>query len=226
LEANENIIFTKYGDGEHNCMVEVRGHQCDGDHYHTWLGNALKKSLIGLSKKQNAYIGRWHGPDVPEYCDALAKEHSVTIPWTSYHLILNHDVFLKHDYMYKLVKFIVNSKKKKILICNERNSRLKDFFRADVLITLPFTNWSFQYNTYKEAVEKYAENNCIILIAGGMCSKVLINDITDRYNLTFIDLGSGFDLLGGKFNSRMWRHTYEDELEYYKDFIPQNWDSQ
>jgi len=224
LEAGENIIFTKFGDGEYNCMVGAPGHQCDGDYYHAWLGLALKKSLIGLSKKPNVYIGRWHGPDVPQYCDALAKICAVTIPWTSYHLVLNNNIALQHDYMYKLVKFIVNSPKKKILICNQRNSRLKDFFRADVLITIPPTNWSFHYNTYKEAVEKHAANNCIILIAGGMCSKVLINDITDKFDLTFIDVGSGFDLLGGKLNSRMWPHTYEDELEYYKDFIPENWD--
>jgi hypothetical protein len=127
--------------------------------------------------------------------------------------------------MYKFVKFIVNTHKKKILICNQRNSRLKDFFRADILINIPDRNWSYYYSTYKDIVKKHAENNCVILIAGGMCSKVLVNDITDEFDLTFIDIGSGFDLLGSKIKSRPWKHSYEDELEYYKDFIPKNWDT-
>ncbi len=61
------------------------------------------------------------------------------------------------------------------------------------------------------------------MIAGGMCSKVLIDDITNQFDLTFIDLGSGFDLLGSKIKSRPWKHSYEDELTYYKDFIPHGW---
>jgi hypothetical protein len=226
LENNENIIFTKYGDGEYNCMIGRSGHNSDNDFYHPWLAHALKRSLIGLAKKPNTYIGRWPDVVVPRYCDGIVKKHSrsLEIPWVSYHLILNHDVFLKHDYMYNFVKLIIHSKKKKILICNHKNARIKDFFRADVFIEIPSTNWSYEYNKWKNIVEKNVENGCIVLISGGMCSKVLINDITDKYNLTFIDLGSGFDLLARKVDSRGWKHTYEDEIKYYKDLLPLNWD--
>lgn len=57
-----------------------------------------------------------------------------------------------------------------------------------------------------------------------MCSKVLINDITDRYDLTFIDLGSAFDFLGGKVKTRPFKHSYEDYVNYYKDLLPPAWD--
>jgi hypothetical protein len=30
-------------------------------------------------------------------------------------------------------------------------------------------------------------------------------------------------MLGSKNNTRGWRHSYQDELKYYKDFIPSNW---
>jgi hypothetical protein len=225
LESNENVIFTKFGDGEYNCMTGDSGANCDGDKYHQWLGASLKNSLIELSKKHNAYIGRWHTENVWRYCDQLAQKHSIEIPWTNYHLIFNTTSTFKHDYMYRLVKFIVNSNKKKVLICNGRNSRLKAFFKADVLITIPSSSWSFEYSHYKNIVEKEAQKDCIILIAGGLCSKVLINDITHLYDLTFIDIGSGFDMLGGQHPTRTYQeeYTYQDIINYYKELIPADW---
>lgn len=223
LAAHENIIFTKFGDGEYYCVIGESGVNCDGDHYHQWKGEALKKSVIGLSRKKNCYIGKWHVAHVPQYFDAFAKQHGVTIPWVDYHLILNHDGFNANDHMYNFVKFIRDTPRKKILVCNPRNNRLVEFFKIDVLVNIPGADWSFQYETYRAQVEKHAQNDCIILIAGGMCSKVLINDLTDKYDLTFIDIGSGFDLLATKTKSRAWQHTFEDELLYYRDFIPASW---
>ncbi|MCX5921934.1 MAG: hypothetical protein NTX86_01240 [Candidatus Dependentiae bacterium] len=223
LEQGQNIIFTKYGDGEYNCMIGIKGENCDFDKYHAWLGAALKKALISLSKKNNTYIGRWWHPSVPNFCNKLAAQHNTTIPWAWYHLFMNDDEFLQFDYMYKFVRFIVKTDRKKILLCNGSNSRLKDFFKADVYIELPSQNWSFQYNQWKNTLEPHLEQNAIVLIGGGLCSKVLIDDITNNYNLTCIDIGSSFDLLGRKKNTRGWKHTYEDEIRYYKDFIPSSW---
>ena len=107
---------------------------------------------------------------------------------------------------------------------NAENRRLKAFFRADVFIEIPANNWSFEYEKWLKLVEQHVEENAILLIAGGMCSKVLIDDITNKFDLTFIDLGSSFDLLAGKRNSRGWQHTYQDEVNYYKNLLPSNWD--
>lgn len=240
LENGENITFTKFGDGEYSCMVGVPGQNMDHDTYHSWLGESLKKSLISLSNKKNTYIGRWWTAHelitlfgihsigtadvVSNYCNQLARQNNVTIPWTWYHLFMNDDFFLKYDYMYKFVKFLVNTKRKKILICNHMNRRLKDLFRSDVYIEIPSYNWSFEYTKWKDIVESNAQRDCIILICAGLCSKVLIDDITNKFDLTFIDLGSSFDILGRKQNTRGWRHTYQDEIRYYKDLLPSNWD--
>jgi hypothetical protein len=77
LEAGENVIFTKFGDGEYNCVIGEIGVNGVGDTYHPWLGESLKRSLIELSKKKNTYIGRWHTKNVYDYFDAIAKEHLV-----------------------------------------------------------------------------------------------------------------------------------------------------
>ena len=44
----------------------------------------------------------------------------------------------------------------------------------------------------KRRLERHVEPEAIILIAGGMCSKVLIDEITNDYDVTFIDLGCSF----------------------------------
>lgn len=226
LENGENIIYTKYGDGEYYCMAGLEGSNCDGDTYHSWLGNELKKALIELAIKPNTYIGQWWGAGVYNYCNQLALTNNVQIPWIHYHTIMNCDEFLTVDYMYKLVKFIVHTPRKKILICSKPNSRLKDFFRTDVYIEIPEQNWSFEYSKYRDLVISNLEKNCIVLICGGLCSKVLINEITNNNEITCLDLGSSFDILGKRQNNRGRGHTYFDELRYYKEFIPQNWDQE
>ena len=223
LNEGQNIIFTKYGDGEYYCMAGTNGQNCDGDTYHPWLGSALKHALISLSKKPNTYIGKWWISEAYEFCNALAKQNSVTIPWAWYHLFINDDEALEFDYMHKFAQFVIKTKRKKILLCNSMNSRLKDFFKIDTYIEIPAYNWSFEYNKWKNIIEKHVEKDCILLISGGLCSKVLIDDITNTHDVTFIDLGSSFDLLARKRNTRGWTHTYQEELAYYHDLVPQDW---
>jgi hypothetical protein len=224
LKRGENIIFTKYGDGEYNCMLGVHGYNVDHDTYHAWLGESLKQALVSLSKKPNTYIGKWWTADVYEYCNKIAQANNVTIPWVWYHLFMNDDEFTKFNHMYKFVNFMVNTKRKKIVICNSENKRLKDFFRAEVFVEIPAKDWSFDYIAYKQIVESHIVKDAIVLISAGMCSKVLIDDITnERPDVTFIDLGSSFDMLASKKNTRGWHHTYAQELAYYKDFIPERW---
>ena len=219
LNNGQNIIFTKYGDGEYLCMKGEVGSNVDADSYHPWLGQMLKKVLISLSQKSNAYIGKWWHAEVYEFCDQLAWENNITIPWVWYHLFMNDDEALKFDYMRTFVDFIVKTKRKKILICNSMNKKLRDFFKADIYIEIPPRNWSFAYNEWKDKVEKELEKDAIVLISGGLCSKVLIDDITNKCELTCIDLGSSFDLLARQQHTRGWRHSYEEEVKYYQDFL-------
>src|SRR5437762_1950988 len=104
LERGENIIFTKYGDGEYLCMIGSSGVNIDHDSYHPWLGNALQKALISLCQKSNTYIGRWHTSDVYNYCNQVARDNSVTIPWVWYHLFMNDDECFAYNYMYKFAE--------------------------------------------------------------------------------------------------------------------------
>ncbi len=224
LKKDQPVIFTKFGDGEYNCMRGISGHNCDGDNYNPWMGKMLKESLLNLSKKPNTYIGIWHTQEVITYYEGLARSVGVTIPWVAYHLIYNDDHFFENDYLYRFVSQIIQSKKKKILICNKKNERLKNFFNADVFIPVPEKNWSYSYSEFKKVLFDHVEEDAIILIAAGMCSKILIADVTDSFKVSCFDIGSGFDLLASKQKSRPWKHNYQDEYNYYKNLLPMGWD--
>jgi hypothetical protein len=223
LEQGENVIFTKFGDGEYNCIVNNSGTNCDGDSYHPWLAARLKASFLNLLTKKNTYLGRWGTECLNSFFEKLASEKNLDIPWCSYHLVMNDDDYFRHDYMYKFVEFIINTKRKKIIVGNAQNAKLKDLFRADIYVTIPAQSWSYEYDKWLKIVESEVEENAIILISGGLCSKVLIDEITDRHKVTSIDLGSSFDLLVRKKKSRAWVHSYEDDFNYYKKLLPKNW---
>lgn len=229
LKRGENIIFTKYGDGEYLCMMEHPGTNIDGDARHPDLGKALRNALLSLSQKPNTYIGRWHDGEQYRHigiaCDTFAREHNVQVPWVNYHLFMNDDTFNVHNYLHAFVDFVQTTHRKKIVIFNGANKRLFHLFKADVFIEIPPRNWSYNYEYWKTLIQSHIEKDCILLIGGGTCAKVLIDDITNSYDCTCIDLGSSFDMLASKKNTRGWQHNYSDEVRYYKDLLPENWES-
>lgn len=234
LKNGKPFIYTKFGDGEYNCMNGMSGANCDNDPYDAWKGTRLKKSFVNLVQR-NAYIGKWktqYSAPVIAFLQNLAKKHSIgPVNWVHYHILINYDYgkgaesFMKDSYLYSFVETIQALTKKKIIVSNHRNRRLKDFFHADVFIEIPEREWSKHYDMWKGHIERHMTSDVILLIAGGMCSKILISDLAHKFDATFIDIGSCFDLIAGKRNSRGWAHSYADELLYYKNILPSNWDA-
>lgn len=220
INKNEQIIFVKYGDGEINCMLGHQGENCDGDPYIPILGNGLIQSLEFYSIHPNAYIGRWHNPELLD--NIIQKLKFPTPKFTDYHIVINDDEFNKDNSMYNLVESIQKTKKKKIIITNELNNSMKDLFYADVLITVPQNNWFKDHPYYFQQVFNELTNDSILITAAGQGSKVLIaTALTYFPNISCIDIGSSFDILCKKKNTRGWKHTYEDEYAYYKNLLPE-----
>ena len=220
INNNEQIIFVKYGDGEINCMLGHEGENCDGDPYIPELRSGLIQSLEIYCTHQNAYIAKWPFGNSLDYIIQQLK--FPTPKYTDYHLAMNDDEFNKDNSMYNLVESIQKIKKKKIIITNELNNSMKDLFNADVLIKVPQNNWFKEHPYYFQQVFNELTNDSLLITAAGQGSKVLIATALIYFpNISCIDIGSSFDILCKKKNTRGWKHTYEDEYAYYKDLLPE-----
>lgn len=237
IKNNERVIFTKFGDGEHACMTYHSGTNCDKDTYTSELGTLLRKAFCILSSIEGAYIGKWHGNDTIAFYASIYYDYLITnnkelnyIPFIDYHFITNDIYFNTNDSLYNLVQTIQYSNKNKIIISNSRNQRLMNIFKGNHYMTIPDNSW-YANGKYNELYNRIisllsSDKNDIILIAGGLASKVLIQEIASNFTMvSCIDLGSGFDILARNVDTRGWfnYHSYEDECLYYKNLLPEDW---
>lgn len=220
IKNDVNFTFTKFGDGEYSCMNFHNGSNCDDDLYTKWLGEELIKSFKNLSSLKDVYIGKWHTKTVVDFFENLTTNK---INWVDYHSVMNaspignsqFDSF-SNDHLLEFVKSIRDTNRKKIILSNIKNIKMMKIFKCEKFIEVPDKNWSFNYYDYEQKLINELQDNCIILTAAGMCSKVIISNLLRiNNNITCIDLGSGFDLLATGMKSRSWQHSYEDELKYY-----------
>jgi len=243
IKNNNRVIFTKFGDGEYNCMIHTVGNNCDGDTYTNDLGDKLKEAfneLSYLSKDDDGiYIGKWHS-DVQImlryyssiFYDFLKEKESnlINIPFVDYHYCYNeHRHFGENKDLYNFVKTIQEINKYKLVVSNEENVKLSLIFKVNNYITIPPNSWYANnlydklYNAIDNQLNNY--NDAIVILSAGLATKVLIKDLAIKYkNASFIDIGSGFDLLARKRMTRQWydckEHGYLDEYNYYKDLLP------
>jgi hypothetical protein len=238
LNNSRSFVFTKFGDGEYQCMAGWNGQNCDGDGYTAELGSALRNAFVSLCDMANdcpddgkILLGRWHYPTEVAFCCDLYWNHQPAlkreIPFVDYHLIYNDDYFATSRKMYDFVAAIQNYKHKKVLVTNVNNKRLVHLFRADDYIQIQSQSWhATQFDQIVKDVEALlqADPQTLVLIAGGLASKVLIARLCAKYSdASFLDIGSGFDIIATGRCTRDHKHTYEDELRYFSDLLPQMW---
>jgi hypothetical protein len=225
IENNQQIVFVKYGDGEINCMIGVQGHNCDGDPYTPSLSQGLIMSLCFYIQNPQFFVGRWHGEEGIARMNTLLGHFNIGQPtWADYHLVMNDDNFFNKSEMFHLIQSIQNTKRKKIIISNQRNIRMKELLHADTYIVVPENNWFKDFNSYFQLVLKELTPDCLVFTSAGQGSKVLIAQLlTNVPTISCIDFGSSLDLLCSKYNSRGWKHSYEQLVKYYKELLPSNW---
>ncbi len=225
IQENKQIVFVKYGDGEINCMTGMQGHNCDNDPYTPYLRNELIHSFIFYIDHPEFYVGKWHGDEANLRMQSLLHMLDKKEPtWADYHLVMNDNYFYKRGGMFKLLQSIQLSPRKKIILSNEQNIRMKELFGADAYIVVPGNNWFEHFPHYFNQVVSELTPDCLVFTSAGMGSKVMIAELLKVMpTISCIDFGSSFDLLCRKKKSRWWDHTYEDETTYFKDLLPPNW---
>jgi hypothetical protein len=170
------------------------------------------------------------------YYDYVIKNNKQIkqIPFTHYHFIYpDNDFDLNDNKLFEFVKMINTSTKYKIIMSNNTNKKLQIIFNGNFYIEIPKSSW-FKNGLYNQIKDKIVEllninNDAIVIMAGGMGSKVLIAEISLLYpKVSFIDIGSGFDILASKNDSRGWykysnKNNYENQYKYFKSLLPDNY---
>jgi hypothetical protein len=249
LIDGEKVIFTKFGDGEYQCMTlqKIGNTNADNDIYTYEFGIKLKEAFYNLcdrSDKENIYIGKWHTNEVSKfYCNILYdyyienNKKLKSIPFVNYHFCQIDYNFNKNNNLLEFVKTIKYLNKTKIIFANEKNKKLAIIFNANYHLIIPEISWfaNGYYNKLEEQLNELLTkyNDALILFAGGMGSKIIISNLSNRFqNASFIDIGSSFEILATKNDLRGWRYickeftnSYENQLEYFKEVLPDNYDT-
>jgi hypothetical protein len=241
IKRGERVVFTKFGDGEFLNMTTFNGCNSDNDNYTYEFGMSLRLAFIKLcilSINNNIFIGKWHHENVNRfllellYDNTNAKNGLISVPFVNYHFILADTEYHKNNNLYEFVKTIQEVNKYKIIVGNKYNRRLEIIFKGDVYIEIPESNWfsNGYYNIVKSKINEYIKqyNDAYIIMAGGMASKILISElISENMNISMIDIGSCFDILAGKRDTRKWytapdsqNIAYPYQLKYFKSLLP------
>lgn len=237
VKHNIPVSFSKYGDGEYNCVNSIDKHNCDKDAY----TDKLKTSLIDSFKSiindtENAFVGLWPNKEKQFFWEALITKE---LKWADYHSI----IFRNEDFLgdnktktlnnkIELYKNVKESSAKKIIICNKLLVKAELLLNLTHTIQVPFNNWFDKY--YESIIEQTAkiigtDGNHIVITCCGMGAKVIICELKKRFpNGIYLDFGSALDLICTKKDSRgsATDFTYEDLKVVFKELLPPDWEDQ
>ena len=227
VKNNIPVSFSKYGDGECNCMfhrITVSDSNCDKDTYSLKLSESLLKSFKYIvDDSDNNYIGKW---PTPVYTDKFNNLVTSEVKWVYYNsLIFDENNDENKAILYKTIK---ESKLKKIMICNKLLIKNKILLNIDEHVIIPFNSWfddSFEeiLNTVKNLIG--SDGNHIVMTSCGMSAKVLICELKKIYPKgIYLDIGSGLDKICTKRESRGWKYNYEYLTTILKDCLPDDWE--
>ena len=225
IETNTPCMFVKYGDGEYYAAIYVDGGNCDGTPYTKHLGDKVRESFLYTSQQENALIGEWHSLKNKPFWEGLGT--TKTVRWVDFHTVLIDQTTSSPDKM-NLFKAIQQSPRKKIYVANGTLQRAVQFFHLHAHVIIDPSNWfETQYDEVFREVSSAVEDdaNTMILISAGMGGKYLISQLHQKFpKAIYIDIGSGFDMLCAKRNSRTYHPSYESLCTYLSPILPFGWD--
>jgi len=193
LRNNENFSFSRFGDGEINCILGAQGGQnqlynCDKHQYFKSLGMALYKVLESKPK----YIMGLQGlAQRLRKGDKYFNDLISGIDWVDSDII--HHASLDNG-----IDDLIDSIKGRsvVLIGNFHMAEiaLKYDFDFGHIVVSEVDCW-LEYNEVKKRLLEYVEEDDIVLYCASMMSEVLIDDLYNYFGdtITQIDIGSAFD---------------------------------
>lgn len=191
--------FSRFGDGEWNCIFGDSGYNCDKHDYFQDLGERLKKIVLSKPKymmgiQELALRGK-HGSEIVDMITPL------DIPW------YNADVLCKMSIYGRLAPFLQAIKKRQVLVVGPKYLQCLPI-KIDSFVYVDDKNCWLEYEAVRDIIAHSLKAEMVVLFCASMMSNVLIDDFSTYPSVTLIDAGSLLDPYAGKFTRA-----------YHKDLI-------
>lgn len=190
--------FSRFGDGEWNCIFGAQGHNCDKHEYFPDLGARLKqiiesrpKYMVGI---QELALRGEHGAEIVNLTDQLK------IDW------FNADVLHKMSIYGRLGPFMNAIRRRRKIIVGPIYL-MSIALGVKYHIPIEEKNCWLEYGAVKEILSYTVKPGDLVLLCAGMMSNVLVDDFKD-HPVTMMDVGSLLDPYAGKF-TRAYHKTLE-----------------
>lgn len=199
LRNNQPFAFSRWGDGEWESVLGVRGENdanCDGHQYFSSMRESLHEILISnpsyLLGMQKLAYHKLLGREIDEYL----KKYKVRGEW------LNADAFHDASKNQKIGSFFDLLRTRKILLVGPAHLRRITLFHFDFCEVPERNCWLEREKILLEIKERISvEGPEVVLFCAGMTSNWFVDQLQKSYSGFLIDVGSLLDPYAGK-NSR------------------------
>lgn len=197
LINDKPFAFSRYGDGEWNAILGVKGHNCDHHEYYPDMGKRLKEIvmsipayMMGMQNRAKRLMGK----------EINQLMNGIDIDW------INADAF-HYASLNGNLHWLFNALKGRKTIMVGPGYLLEipcSYMTIDDYISIPNKNCWLSHDRIlmelRRACEKYKYTNAVFLFCASMMANVLIDELYREFgNIhTFIDAGSVFDPYAGR----------------------------
>ena len=178
-----NFSFSRFGDGEWNCIFNKKGSNCDGHTYFTDLGLSLK-SVVESSPKYNVGL--------QNLGYTLWKDEIDKIPNIKFS---DSDILHKASIKGLLPSLFESLNNRDIILVGPKYLSNLDRIKVKHHIIIPKHNCWVERMSVESSIRSMVKDNDVIIYSASMMSNVIIDSLYNDYTntITQIDCGSVFD---------------------------------
>jgi len=188
LISKEPFSFSRWGDGEWNCIFGVEGWNCDDHIYYKDMGERLLDVLLS---EPEYYLGE-HAMAMRLMGDKIRQAIAgLSLNW------VNADTLHLKSIDGTIKEYIDIWKTRDVVLVGPQHLKKLDLFPFR-FIEIPSKNCWLEYESILEEIKKEIWHDTVVLFCASMMANVLIDDL--HGHCTLIDAGSLFDPYVGIFS--------------------------
>lgn len=198
IERGEPFSVSRFGDGEWLCILGTQGRNCDGHEYFPALRDELRRIL---ESKPEYFLGIQKGvmrnPGEIQVIKFLS-ERNLEFNW------FDADIFQRANWEGEFNLFINVVRKRKALFVGPPHleKAVSGIFPGAAFLEIPPLNCFLAADQIEAAARQVIERQGseIVLFSAGMTANILVDRLYRDWGqrLTLLDIGSVWDIYGGK----------------------------